>query len=86
MSNTTPIRFYIPRLILSLFVRDFWLYENYDGSHQRELIVSSGARRFSRRDSLRSLLAIVHERWRGGKVIVRRFASSPVARTVRYEG
>lgn len=33
---------YIPRAPLGLFVVDFWLYENYDGLHQRELIIPSG--------------------------------------------
>ena len=33
---------YIPRAPLCHFVTDFWLYENYDGAHERELILPSG--------------------------------------------
>lgn len=33
---------YVPRAPLSSFVADFWLYQNYAGSHERELIVPSG--------------------------------------------
>jgi AraC-like DNA-binding protein len=33
---------YIPRAPLSRFVQDFWLYENYQGVHERELILPSG--------------------------------------------
>ncbi len=35
-------RSYVPRAPLSEFVDDFWLYENYEGKHQRELILPSG--------------------------------------------
>jgi AraC-like DNA-binding protein len=35
-------RSYVPRAPLREFVSDFWLYENYEGEHQRELILPSG--------------------------------------------
>jgi AraC-like DNA-binding protein len=35
-------RSYTPRQPLCEFVRDFWLYENYEGAHERELILPSG--------------------------------------------
>ena len=35
-------RSYVPRAPLCEFVSDFWLYENYEGEHQRELILPSG--------------------------------------------
>lgn len=35
-------RSYIPRAPLCEFVADFWLYENYESEHQRELILPSG--------------------------------------------
>jgi AraC-like DNA-binding protein len=35
-------RSYVPRAPLSEFVTDFWLYENYESDHQRELILPSG--------------------------------------------
>jgi len=35
-------RSYVPRAPLCEFVRDFWLYENYEGTHERELILPSG--------------------------------------------
>src|SRR5262245_40541057 len=35
-------RWYHPRAPLCEFVSDFWLYENYEGVHQRELILPSG--------------------------------------------
>jgi AraC-like DNA-binding protein len=35
-------RSYAPPPPLCEFVGDFWLYENYDGKHQRELILPSG--------------------------------------------
>jgi len=33
---------YVPRAPLCEFVADFWLYENYAGAHDRELILPSG--------------------------------------------
>jgi len=33
---------YIPRAPLSQFVQDFWLYENYQGAREHELILPSG--------------------------------------------
>jgi AraC-like DNA-binding protein len=33
---------YTPRAPLSRFVQDFWLYENYQGTRERELILPSG--------------------------------------------
>jgi AraC-like DNA-binding protein len=33
---------YVPRAPLCEFVNDFWLYENYEPAHQRELILPSG--------------------------------------------
>jgi AraC-like DNA-binding protein len=36
------VRSYVPRAPLRQFVSDFWLYENYVGGHQRELILPSG--------------------------------------------
>jgi AraC-like DNA-binding protein len=42
MSDTMLFRSYVPRPPLDLLVADFWLYENYDASHQRELILPSG--------------------------------------------
>jgi hypothetical protein len=40
----TPMLFrsYIPGAPLCEFVSDFWLYENYEGGHHRELILPSG--------------------------------------------
>jgi AraC-like DNA-binding protein len=35
-------RSYVPRAPLCDFVTDFWFYENYEGQHQRELILPSG--------------------------------------------
>ena len=35
-------RSYVPRAPLCEFVSVFWLYENYEGEHQRELILPSG--------------------------------------------
>ena len=35
-------RSYIPRAPLCEFVSNLWLYENYEGEHQRELILPSG--------------------------------------------
>jgi AraC-like DNA-binding protein len=35
-------RSYVPRAPLCEFVSDLWLYENYEGEHQRELILPSG--------------------------------------------
>ena len=35
-------RSYAPRAPLGEFVSDFWLYENYEGMHPRELILPSG--------------------------------------------
>jgi AraC-like DNA-binding protein len=42
--NTMAMLFrsYVPRAPLCEFVSDFWLYENYEGEHQRELILPSG--------------------------------------------
>jgi AraC-like DNA-binding protein len=42
MSDTMIFRSYTPCAPLSQFVVDFWLYEGYDGKHQRELILPSG--------------------------------------------
>ncbi len=42
MSDTMLFRSYVPRPPLALLVADFWLYEHYDGSHHRELILPSG--------------------------------------------
>ena len=42
VSSSMLFRSYLPRAHLREFVRDFWLYENYEGEHQRELILPSG--------------------------------------------
>lgn len=42
MTDNMIFRTYAPRPPLDLLVDDFWLYENYDGSHERELILPSG--------------------------------------------